>query len=408
MSFIDNFRRYFPTRNVSIESIRGASSHSRLSGAKPIKLSLDNADEVFKCFSTNPYLFCAIDKIGQLVSNGKWIHRDSNGDIIESSDILDLLSSPHPLFTGKELIHNLTIYTKLFGDGILLANRTSLSSLPYNLLPLNSSKIEVVTTGKFFTAEKMSDVIQQYTYRQGSKKIEFNENQLIIHLKDGISQEGINSMSRIKTLGMEISNLKLIGETSNSFMQDRGASGMISMDSKDELGGMQSKGLGKEEIEEQLEDRYGIGTSKSGKKKRKTIVTSHPFKYTQMGYDLKSLLLDETASRDFRTICNTFGYSIDVFGDKVGATYENKREATINAYNDVAIPFAESIAQSLSDLLEEDLKLDFSHIPQLGKDKEKISNISKNNIATLSEAYNLVQSGGISLQEYQDLKKRIL
>lgn len=315
-----------------------------------------------------PQIKTVIDRKASMFANLKWKLVDSDNAEVEDADLMDLLSRPNPMQNGKEWITDWKTVFEIHQDAYTFGNfATPLSSLPATLWTLPTEDIEMVQTGKLYFQTKAEDIVSMYILKTGDPASDINfEPNTILHCKAGNAGNPIKGQSKMLALKMPISNIMGAYKSRNILINERGAFGILSNNSKDASGGgipMNKKES--ERIEKDYMSSHGI---QDGKKR--FIISNASLSFTPMSFPTKDLMLFEEIDDDMKTIIDAYGLNTHLFSSVKGSTFENMIQGIRNAYTGTIIPEAELFAEKLTSFLKLDdrgLKLvaSFDHIHAL-------------------------------------------
>ena len=108
------------------------------------------------------------------------------------------------------------------------------------------------------------------------------------------------------------------------------------------------------------------------KPQKKYIVTNTPYQITQPKNELAILDFTGKQKQTFLTLCDKFGCPKELFAVSDQSTYENRRLAKIDFYNNTILPYANKVLEQIN-RLQQDIT-----------DKADTFYIAKNEIAELA------------------------
>jgi HK97 family phage portal protein len=351
-----------------------------LNGKNPIWVTIN--DKEGDIFSTTPELYSVIMRKAMMYSNGVFKHYklNSKGEPEElfNTDVLKLLENPNPLQSRNEWLIEEMIHTSIYGNSLVYGLRGTRFQLPKALYNLPVNRVEVVPTGKIYKQYKLEDIIKEFvlTYYDGT--MDKYEPKDVIYSRLTNPNNPLVGLSPLQALQMPISNIRGAYGYRNVLINERGAIGLLSNDTKDMDGGVPLTDAEKKKIENQYSKDYGIRDSQS-----KVMVTSSSLKWTPMVYPTKDLMLFEEITSDLRIILDAYGLNEYLFSKESGTSYNNLLEGKRMAYQDAIIPYADDFSYKLSqylglDKINEFVTIDYSHIEALQKSQKEQSEILKN------------------------------
>lgn len=357
-------------------------------------------------FRTTPQLSAVVYKRAQMFANGRWVHYNRNGEVIENSPIVKRLNRPNPFQTGKEWLIQNDIQKSIYGNSIsYILKGSRLAPVPSAIWNLAPQYMTIERTGKLFNMTEESEIITEYKLNfdksTGLSQMTFEPRE-ILHRNTQDVDDPILGTSPLHAIRMPISNIRAAYGYRNVIMKEKGALGILSNASKGSSGALPLTADERKRVDEAFTRNYGIND-----KQRKILTTNASLMWQPMSYPTKDMMLFEEISDDFRIIIDKYGMDEDLFavgGAGGGATFENKEMAKKGVYQDTIIPEAEDLAFGMTRKLGLDesgewLELDYSHVPVLQEDRKKRAEV----VFTKSQAAkNLKESGLYSDQEIKE------
>ncbi len=361
-----------------------------LLNGQPEMLNPDTWD-AWEIFMTTPQLYAVINRKGLMMASGVWKHyrKDNKGNVIEveNSDYVKLLENPNPLLNGNDHIRQYVENLSIYGNNYEYILKAFSTALPDGLTNINPTTVTIKTSGKYYKQSKLEEIITGYEITTGTDidKVDTKE---INHTRIPNSFNPVKGSSPMRAIYMPVSNIRAAYQFRNVIMTKRGALGMLSNQSKSDMGAIPLMDDERKRIENEYQRSFGIGDEQ-----QKLIMTNASLTYQAMSYPTKDLLLFEEVDADFRTIIDHYGLNDNLFSREKGSTFTNLAEGLKQAYQTTVIPEAEELAMNRSrmfGLLDkgEWLELDYSHIPVLqanNKEKAEILQLKANAISQLSQ-----------------------
>jgi len=297
-------------------------------------------------FDTVPHLKMVISQKANMFANMEIFELDLNtGERTRDSEAIRLLSNPNPLQSQEEFLNQVKLYESIFGNNFVYQNKPLQSSeLPKTLMNLLPDDVKINTTGKLYDQTEIEGIISSYELNSGSVTRKFAPGE-VYQTRTNTSDNMILAVSPLETLVKPISNIQLALQTRNAILNDRGAMGILSSESKGE-GALPLKPAEKKMIEEAYSSNYGV---KEGQ--QKVLVTQSGVKWTPMSYPTKDLMLFEEVEDDLQQIVDTYGMARDIFSSTKGATFENQEMSIKGTYENTIVPEAKSFLRGLSQFL---------------------------------------------------------
>lgn len=343
-----------------------------------------------------PELRAVINKRAIMMSNGKPVLCDKEGNIIESHWVLDLINNPNPMQSWSDVMYSLAVNDGLFNNSFAYCPVRSFD-IRNLMLPLPSNKIKIVGTGKFLNQLDKEGLIKNYQFYYDNNKFENIELKDMIYMNtpDGINL--INPENRINTLKYPLSNIMATYNKRNVILENMGAIGILSSKKSDMGGALPITPEEKDEIRKDWVSRN----------KDKLVITESDVTWTPMSYPTKDLMLFEELNEDKQAIIDAYGLNKYVFSNPTDSIMSNLEQGMRMAYQDTIIPEVTQMYDSLSQqlgLTKEGLYLkpDFSHVAVLQNDENK----KAQTLNTKADAINKIIQSGVNLSEEE--KRAIL
>lgn len=331
---------------------------------------------LYNLYNTTAELKLVINRKASMFANGRWQHI-KNGEIQESSPFVHRLENPNPLMNGNEFLRAESINYDVFGNSFVYSLRGNMANVaPHAFSVLPSQNMIIKRSGKIFKQLRIEDIIEEYEMEINGDKVDSFETKDIIHFKTTNPNDPIIGESLLTSLNMPISNLRGAYGFRNRIIKSNSALGIISGGSADGLGvafdvDEQSK------VNKAHSATYGMQEGKSD-----FMMTEASINYTPTSYPTKDLLLFEEVDADLKRIIDTYGLNDNIFSFQKASTFSNLEQGIKLAYQDCIEPFAEDRALAFSksfgmDGINEYMKLDYSHLAILQKDKVQSATADK-------------------------------
>jgi len=358
-----------------------------------------------------PEINAIINQKSRAFSNGilKVVSKTTNKEIVSNDPLIKVLRNPNWFQSAKEFRMQTKIFREVFGNEFMylltpVGQKESYKAL--FTLPPQKTEIEIVgTSNPYFLLDKKPENIR-YKVKWNDKYEPIDYDSLIhINSNNGYVKEDTYLLGRSVLSGVQpnIQNLRVAYEARNVLIENRGALGIFTNDSKDATGAARAITLtDKENIQKDF-SRYGIT-----KEKWQFIITSLSLKYQQIGVSVKDLMLFEECQEDRERICDAFGFPIELLSSNKGTTFANKNEASKLLYQNTIIPEAQEWVDALNDRFDTQSKdwhivITFDHIACLQEDLKSRGQSLTLLTGALSKAY---LDKAITLAQYQDELKK--
>ncbi len=346
----------------------------------------------YDLYITIPELRSVINKRAIMMSSGKPVLCDKEGNVIENHWMLDLINQPNPTQSWSDVIYSLSVNDGLFNNSFAYCPVRSFN-LRNLIVPLPANKIKIVGTGKFLDQIDKAGLIKEFQFYYDNNKYDTIELKDMVYMNtpDGINL--INVENRIETLKYPLSNIMASYNKRNVILENMGAIGILSS-KKSDMGGS---------LPMTAEEKREIQNDWISRNKDKLVMTEADVSWTPMSYPTKDLMLFEELTEDKIAICDAYGLSYNLFSNVNGGTLANGNEvkqAMRMGYQDTIIPETEQMYATISQQLGLSaqglyLKPDFSHIAVLQDDM----NLKAQALNSKADALNKIIQAGIELTE---------
>ena len=355
-----------------------------------------DTDKPYELYLQIPELRTVINKRAIMMSSGKPLVCDLEGNPIENHWVKELINQPNPTQSWADVIYSLSVNDGLFNNSFAYCPKRSFD-IRNLLLPLPSNQIKVVGTGKYLDQIDTDGLIKefQFWYDTQKKDIIQVEDMIYLNTPDGINL--LNPTNRIDTLKYPLSNIMAQYNKRNVILENMGAIGILSSKKSDMGGALPMTPEEKDEIQKDWVSRN----------KDKLVITESDVNWTPMSYPTKDLMLFEELTEDKMAIIDAYGLSYYLFSQSNGATFTNVKEGMRMSYQDTIIPETNQMYATMSQqlgLIDEGIyiKPDFSHIAVLQDDL----NAEASAMNLRADAVNKIINAGVELDE--DEKRSLL
>ncbi len=313
--------------------------------------------------------------------------------------LLQLLNNPNPYQSFRELAQQYSITKDLYGNAYLhpvFAYDRQKARALYNL-PAANARIDFAEdmAPNPFNLSDYTDYVQEYKFQFQGSTLKYTPEEIIHYNDNSVSFEGdkwLMGISRITPLAQACENIKTAYEV-RGVIQGNSPLGILTNRTTDGQGTVPILPDDKKQIQDDLK-KYG-----ATKKKYQFIVTSASLNYVSMAISMGGLKLFEEVDADQSTIADAFSFPVELFQNNV--TYENKKEAKKQLYQDSIIPEARVWLDGLTKFFKLDgveLYPDYSHVSVLQEDLERKSKMWDSTVKALSKA---MADGAMTAEEYR-------
>lgn len=345
---------------------------------------------LFEIYQTTSQLFSVIDRRGKLLSSGEWKHYQikSNGEVeeVKNSEYVKLLENPNPMMNGNEFLRLWNENICVYGNNFMLDCRPIGFGIPYVLNHLPVEEVEIEYSGQIWRCESMEEIVKGYKLINNNERFETFE---VLHTKIANSKNPLIGSSPLIQLRQDISNLREAKQNQNVLLSKPGARGILSPKTQTGQGAIPLTSDGREQIEKQWMEQYGIG-----KNKNQVMIASTAIDWVKTTFPAKEMMLFEQITSSFQAFIDYYGLNDNIFCREKASTFTNMAEGFKQAYISTIIPDADEKAMALTKkfgLLEKNqfLSIDYSKVPFLEtspKDKSEELNNKADVVKKLKES----------------------
>lgn len=314
---------------------------------------------------------------------------------MEARRLRELFSSPNALMSFQQLYRLTDIYRMIYGYCVWFTPRAYKGAIPAAILLIPPDKLSLEVGDYSLLTNELPEVRVRIDGRTTS--ITLDDLIIFNDIKTGFTSNPLLAQSRITALHNETGLLGSIAEAQADIIENRGAIGIISRDPRDDARPASVFEDNKKQIQEEYK-RYGLS-----KQQWKVIITSASLRWTPLTMnigDLKLIELEEVAAKK---VCGIYDVPYELFPLSGNSTFENRRQAKLELYQDCTIPTsagdAELITQKLG-VKDLTVSFDYTHLPIFQEDQAA----KASTVASISgSAASLLSSGIISIQEARAL-----
>lgn len=313
-----------------------------------------------------------IDRAGKMMMNGKFYVVDKNGnEKPRFNEVKELLEQPNVMQNGRSFLYQVESSLKAYGFCPIFLLRVG-SEVPKAMVPIPAHLFHIKGTGRLFKQTEREEIISEaYIELNGTRTILDPKEYCIIY--DSIpvfpfSKDGeITFASNVDSLSPFTRNYMSAVIARGNLITNGGPKGILYGDDNSEWGNAALTPKEADDLNRKFKERYGLV-----KKMYEIMVTDKKVGWISLGSDVQQLRLHEETDYCMTDICNAIGMQPDLFSQ--GAKYENKEAAKRGTYQDLIIPDAQNIAETLSNAICPDgcyITLDFSEVSCLQVDRNK-------------------------------------
>lgn len=368
---------------------------SQFSREKSFTVEYNMPDRYYKSLALSvcrPFAMVC-NRCGSMMKNAHVYITDAKGNEKRSyRDIVNLMQHPNPLQTGRSFLNDIEVTLKCYGYCPIYLVRGLPNELPKAMYIIRPELFHVEGTGEMYGNYSKKDLIRRVYIRWNNQDIELPEYEYCLIVDSMIEysdQKGGELIFHAITdsLTHDVRNFMAQAIARGNLIVNGGPKAIIYGDDTSDTG---NAALTKEESNEMNADfkrRFGLVN-----KPFEIMVTNKKIGVAQLGSNAQQMMLTEEEKSCIYGIANAIGVNPNVF--MPDSTYANLEEAETGMYQDLIIPDSENIAETLTASICPEgvfVKLDFSHIDCLQKNKKS----SSESLAKVTTALNTLFNAGI-------------
>jgi hypothetical protein len=201
--------------------------------------------------------------------------------------------------------------------------------------------------------------------------------------------------SKLASLSPAIENCKISYEARNTLRKL--PVGVLSNNASDSGAYVPFAPDEKKKLQENLQ-KYGLELGRN-----QIILSSQALNFNQTIVDINKLQVYEEVKHDQEKICDAYGVPFELFGNQKGTTFENKKYAEREMYQDTIIPATNEKIEALNKIFQTDkesweIQGSYEHLPIFQENiKERAQSLNM-----ITSALNrALQDGAITIDEYK-------
>lgn len=340
---------YAPTDLKSGLNIASGISFIPTDGAGNVQyIELNEAVDLFKAYNKCAPLASILSQMSKAFVSGKIeVLNARTGNYVrgEYKEWEKLMHRPNPMQSGKQFLKQLYTYIKINGYCFgLKMYGSGFNDRPYELwlLPPESITLYRKRYGLLLpgTYTKPTDIYDIYFEFDGQKTKLEPENLMYFSDSTIIDPDTLMPQSRLVPLRYPISNIIAIYEASATLIQKRGALGILSNHSKDQIGSIPIEKEERERVQNEFYSNYGLTRGQS-----QIIITTAALQWQQMSMNVRDLMLNETQLTNLKDIYEGFDYPFVIAAHSDQANYTNSKTGDMRLFQNTIIPDAEDIIE---------------------------------------------------------------
>jgi hypothetical protein len=336
--------------NYFIDINKARQSALTVLGGHEYHIKLCNEYDFLNAYNMCPPLKSILGKRAKMFNTGKYeIVNKNTGKPArgqEGRDILNLLTKPNVLQTGKQFKSQQYHYIDIFGYCPVLKMKPVGMSVVTQMWNIPPWLFDLDYTRKWLMQNKREGIYKSFWLTWEGFRMELKAEDLFFVFDDGIGTQDDTDLtipdSRLVGMDYMISNIAAAYKTRNTLITKRGAIGILSNEGSDKAGLVPLR-EGEKELIQQDFKKYGLVGQPF-----QIIITESNLKWQQMGFATKDLLVFEEIEDNIDRLCDAYGWPVELMSRNKGTTYANKKEAVKSVYRDTVIPEDISRTEQLS------------------------------------------------------------
>ncbi len=371
--------------------------YNRLPGFSPCWNEYTSA-KLIALYHSVAEVYIPIHLIAGGVAQGVYtLRKKEDKSVIEENKYMKaLFSRPNPLQNWAQFIYQKEVFELLTGESFVYANVPDVyKSGNYRnistLINLPSDEVQIITdfNVKILSATTLTDIIKEYTVTNGNNgPVKIATDRVMYNKEASLKAVDMNirGCSRLMSSKKNIDNLNAVMSARNVIFENRGALVIISSAKSDATGGTPLRDKEKKALAEDF-DTYGVV-----KGKKPFVITNVPITATNIGATIKDMEPFRETLANAEVLFGLYDVPTELMPRSEGATFENQAAAEKRLYNNVIIPRAKSLCQSLTNFLKLEevgmyIDVSFDHIPVLQENLKEKSEVDWKNNETYRVAF---------------------
>ncbi len=326
-------------------------------GAAEYFFNINEEQSCLRAFNECPPLKNIILKRSKAFNAGiiEVVKTTESQNYVKDQDILNLLNRPNVLQTQKQFFAQQNIYIDIFGYCPVLKIKgafnviTSIWNIPPWLFDLNY-------TGKWLKQNKVQGIYSDYVLMWEGGRTDLNFDDLFFIFDDSIGTQTDAALtipdSRMVSQEYPINNIIGTYKSLNTLISKKGAIGILSNSSKDQIGTVPLNPEDKKQLQDDFKS-YGL-TGQANQ----IIITNASLNWQSMALPIKDMLFFEGLQEFTNSLCDAYGYPPELLAQaKKDINYENKKAAKKDLFSSTIIPEGNSRMEQFSNgIIEPDKK----------------------------------------------------
>ncbi len=359
------------------------------------------------------YQMCAplkaiISKRAGSLNSGKWgIVNHSTGKPATGRDALKtLLDRPNVLQSGDQFFMQQDSYIDLFGYcPVFKIYPSGGFEEPSSIWNIPPWLFDLEYTTKWLQQFSLDGIFREFFIYWNGEKIPLDSKNLGFVFDSGIGTETDSNLlipdARLMSLEYEVSNIIAAYKSRNTLITKRGAIGILSNEAEDESGNVAMRPGEKETLQKDF-GKYGLVGQPF-----QIIISDAKLKWQQMGFPTSELMLFEEIQDCIDRLCDGFEYPPELIARSKDTTFDNKKQARKDFYENTVIPTKKSRLQQFTRIVAPndtiEIVMDFSGHTVFQEDAKFKADILATKTTTLSK---LLADNQLTDEEYrQELLK---
>ncbi len=296
-------------------------------------------------YSTCSVLGTVITKKAMAIRNARWWVVDPTDDtrqLAGHADDLKRWKHPNEFQTIEDFTAMVEAFKDIYGKAYILRWEPVGMPSAYELYALPNPLVQEVTTSEFDGFRPDSQV-DYYLVTINNYQFRVDRDEMFV-VRDSTYNPNVfcGSMSRLVSLENAVNTFVSSFEAQNELIINRGALGIISLNSEDFRASVMPENKTDREQTQAALRQYGVM-----KNQYKYIVTGLKAAFVQISANMKDMNLTEVQKNAKKEIADRYQVP-NVLIDTEGTTYANLNVAEVKLYNDAIKPDAKCISEVMN------------------------------------------------------------
>lgn len=317
--------------------------------------------DYLRAFNSCPPLKAIVSKRAKAFNSGAvQVLNKNNGNFAkgtEAKELQGLFKRPNALQSGAQFRAQQNFYIDIFGYCPVYKITSIGFDVPSSIWNIPPWLFDLKYSGHFLGQIQIKDIYKKFFWYWNGEKVELNYDNIYMVFDDGVGTDNDCNLtipdSRLLGVEYPVSNIIAAYKSRNTLITKRGALGILSNDGRDKAGIVSNDGTKIDQLQKDFK-KYGIVGQPF-----QTIITDAALKWQQMGFATRDLMLFEEIQDDIDRLCDAYGFPAELIARSKDTTFDNKKQARIDLFENTIIPEADSrMEQNSNGILGEDSRFE--------------------------------------------------